>query len=386
MFLPTLQQLKHITGIIAVMLLLDVQSAKAAGPPVPSSIENPLVIGLVIMMLLMLLIIGLLANLLMGVAEVKMKKEKKTAAAAVKPAVAAIVAFFFMGNALFAQSGTAANTPAAAGDTIGGLSPTAFYIMVSVIFVELMVILGLLINTRILLKAEKAKLAEEGEATVIKKPTVNWWTKFNRLKPIEQEADLDLGHDYDGIRELDNRLPPWWLYGFYLTILTAGIYLYRYHVSHTGLSSKQEYETAVATADMEVKEYLKKKGDAVDENTVVLLTSTDDKAAGKAIFMKSCVACHKEDGRGDVGPNLTDDYWIHGGDIKNVFKTIRYGINAMPQWQNTYSNKEIAQVASYVKSLKGTNPANAKAPQGTLYTEDTTAAKPVADTTAKVVK
>ena len=206
--------------------------------------------------------------------------------------------------------------------------------------------------------------------------------RLNSFRPAEQEADIDLGHDYDGIRELDNRLPPWWLYGFYITIIVGVIYLYRFHVSHTAPGSGEEYAAAVASADQEVKEYLKKKGDLVDENTVTLLTSEAALAEGKTIFMKSCVACHKEDGRGDVGPNLTDDYWLHGADVKSVFKTIRYGINAMPKWETSYSNKEIAALTSYVKSLKGTHPANAKAPQGVLVSEEAAPAKPAADSAA----
>ncbi len=135
---------------------------------------------------------------------------------------------------------------------------------------------------------------------------------------------------------------------------------------------------SVAKADLEIKEYLKLKGDQVDENTVTLLTAPGDIEEGKTIFAKSCVACHNEGGAGNVGPNLTDDYWLHGGDIKSVFKTIRYGINAMPQWQNSYSNKQIAELASYVKSLRGTKPANPKPPQGELYKEDTAPAKTTA--------
>jgi cytochrome c oxidase cbb3-type subunit 3 len=160
--------------------------------------------------------------------------------------------------------------------------------------------------------------------------------------------------------------------------------LWRFHISHTGPSSIEEYEKSVATADAQIKEYLKKKGESVDENTVTILTAPAELSAGKAIFTKSCVTCHKETGAGDVGPNLTDDYWLHGGDIKSIFKTIRYGINAMPQWQNAYSNKEIAEVASYVKSLKGTNPPNAKSPQGELYKDNVIPEKTKADsTTAK---
>jgi cytochrome c oxidase cbb3-type subunit 3 len=107
-----------------------------------------------------------------------------------------------------------------------------------------------------------------------------------------------------------------------------------------------------------------------------------DITEGKRIFQISCIACHNEGGAGNVGPNLTDDYWIHGGDIKSVFKTIKYGINAMPTWQNSYSNKQIAQLSSFVKSLHGTHPPNAKAPQGELYKEDAANPKPTVDSTA----
>ncbi|HRG93097.1 MAG TPA: cbb3-type cytochrome c oxidase N-terminal domain-containing protein, partial [Chitinophagaceae bacterium] len=194
-----------------------------------------------------------------------------------------------------------------------------------------------------------------------------------------------LGHDYDGIRELNNRLPPWWLYGFYLCIIFAVVYLWRFHVSHTGPSSKEEFETSIAKADLRVKEYLKKKGDAVDENTVKMLTAAEDIAAGKAIFTdpSKCPACHGADGGGNaVGPNLTDDYWIYGGNIKDIFKTIKYGTNkGMRSWKDDLSAKQMAQVSSYVKSLKGTKPANPKDPQGDLYKEETAA--PVADTATK---
>lgn len=204
---------------------------------------------------------------------------------------------------------------------------------------------------------------------------------MNKLRPVSQEAELDLGHEYDGIRELNNKLPPWWIYGFYLTILFAAVYLWRFHVSHNGPSSKQEYETSVTKAALKTEAYLKAKGDLVDENTVTLLTGANDLAEGKAIYMKSCVACHTETGAGNIGPNLTDDFWIHGNDIKSIFKTIRYGINAMPQWQNAYSNKEMAQVASYIKTLRGTNPPNPKAPQGIEMKEDSAPASPATDST-----
>jgi cytochrome c oxidase cbb3-type subunit 3 len=337
-------------------------------------------------MIILLIAIGILGSILTGAADIsliKWKKRNEKAKKAVTPQAAAMIIVLTLLNVtVFAQDKTATN-PAEAVATIGGLAPSTFYVMVSIIFLELLVILVLLINIRMLLKSQKTSLVKEEveEITVTAKPFGKWWDRFNKLKPIEQEADLDLGHDYDGIRELDNRLPPWWIYGFYLTIIVGAIYLWRYHISHTAPLSREEYELAVQKADQKVKEYLKSKGESVDENSVVML-GTPDVNEGKRIFQISCVACHNPGGGGNVGPNLTDDYWIHGGDIKSVFKTIKYGFNAMPTWQNAYSNKQIAQLASYVKSLKGTNPPNPKAPQGELYKGDE-ATRPPSDSAAK---
>jgi len=259
------------------------------------------------------------------------------------------------------------------------LSASTFQLMVTVIFLELFIILALLINVRFMVNTEKEKIAIELSPEIINRPKISWWARFNKFKPLEQESSIDLGHDYDGIRELDNRLPPWWLYGFYVSIIFAGVYLWRFHVSHTAPSSQQEYEISVQTAELKIQEYLKKKGDAVNESSVTVLTGADDIIAGKKIFTSSCSACHKEAGGGDVGPNLTDDYWLHGGDVKSIFKVVKYGINAMPQWQNAYSNKQLAQVSSYVKALRGTNPPNAKEPQGELSKDESAVTKPGAD-------
>ena len=381
--MPTLlrKRLRYFICLSAGMLLLNIPSLYAAGPPKPSAFDNPVTIGFLILMLILLLVIFMLANLLLGVAQVKMKNEKQETGAS-KIIIPAVVLISLFSNTLMAQNTIAENTAAAA-QGIAGMSATAFYIMTSVVFLELLVILVMLINVRVLLKVEKEKVEKAVAASVWRTRLLGWWTRLNSFTSAEQEANIDLGHDYDGIRELDNRLPPWWLYGFYITIVVAGIYLYRFHVSHSGPSGVQEYETAVAQADIEVKEYLKSKGESVDENTVTLLTDAGDIAEGKTFFAKSCVACHNDGGAGNVGPNLTDDYWLHGGDIKSIFKTIRYGINAMPQWQNSYSNKQIAELASYVKSLKDTKPANPKAPQGVLENDSDVPGKPIADSTVK---
>lgn len=371
----TAKYIKAIAVILVIVIAIPA-SAWAGGPPAPSLFSNPLAVTFLVLMTLLLIIIAVLANILLGAADVRTKKAKKNKAAA---ATVLSLLFLFITSAAGAQGEAEVAKTAS---TIGGMSSSSFYIMAAVIFLELFIILVLLINIKLLLKTESDKIAAEFETEKIKKPVSNWWTKINSFKPVEQEADIDLGHDYDGIRELDNRLPPWWIYGFYITIIVSAVYLWRYHVSHTAPLSIQEYETEIAQADIQVKEYLKQKGESVDENTVTLMTSADDIAAGKKIFSVSCISCHKETGAGDVGPNLTDDYWMHGGDVKSVFKTIKYGINAMPQWQNAYSNKQIAQLTGFLKTLHGTNPPNAKAPQGELYKEDNSAGKPAADSSA----
>ncbi len=378
---------KYILGLLTALTFTAVQPVWAAGPPSPSVFNNPLALTFMILMLLLLVIIGILANILIGAADVKLKKKKKAGNQAVLTSV--ITGMLLLASpALFAQTaaGTTADAAATGAKTIAGMSSSTFYIMATVLFLELFIILALLINIKFLLKTEKDKIAAETETAEERANKLSWWDRFNALRPVTEESSLDLGHDYDGIRELNNRLPGWWLYGFYGCIIFAGVYLYRFHVSHSAPSSKQEYERSVARAESQLQEYLKKQGDAVDETNVKLLTGAEDIAAGKALFVKSCAACHLESGAGIVGPNLTDDYWLHGNDIKAMFKVVRYGINAMPAWQAQLSNKQIAQVSSYIKTLHGTNPPNPKAPQGTLMKEEAAPAAPAADSAAQTKK
>jgi len=195
------------------------------------------------------------------------------------------------------------------------------------------------------------------------------YKKLEGTKPIEQEGEIVLDHNYDGIRELDNKLPPWWLYGFYLTIIFAGIYLARYHIFNAPPQAA-EFEQEMEEARIALEEYKKTAKDLVDVNTVELLVDAADLAAGKTIFNNSCVACHKADGGGGIGPNLTDEYWILGGGIKNVFNTISEGGRAgkgMVAWKTELKPSEMAQVASYVLSMQGTTPADPKAPEGEIW-------------------
>lgn len=190
--------------------------------------------------------------------------------------------------------------------------------------------------------------------------------KLLSLKPMSEEKSILIEHDYDGIQELDNPTPAWFMWLFYGTITFGICYLLIYHVFGIGQLQYDEYKTEVAQAEIAKKEYLSKAANRVDENTIKLVNDPAVLASGKAIFKQNCAPCHGDNAQGNVGPNLTDEYWLHGGTINNVFKTIEYGVPAkgMPTWEKQLSPKQIADVANYVKSLKGSNPANAKAPQG----------------------
>ena len=213
----------------------------------------------------------------------------------------------------------------------------------------------------------------EGKPSVAKKKPV-YIAKLKQIvtrsAPLDREHEILLPDDYDGIKELDNQVPPWFNWLFYGSIIFAGFYLFNYHVFSTNKLQADEYNDEVRIATLQ-RDELVKSGAFVNEITVTQLTDATSIEAGKEIFNNNCVTCHGPQGGGLVGPNLTDDYWIHGGGIKNIFKTIKYGVPAkgMITWQTQLNPKQIQSVASYVISLHGTNPPNAKPPQGDRYTE-----------------
>ena len=238
------------------------------------------------------------------------------------------------------------------------------------------------ILTRLILKAEgytKEEIAAEMNPPKMKKTPkqkAEVWNKLLDLRPLSEEKDILIEHDYDGIQELDNPIPSWFMYLFYITIIFAVGYLLNYHVFHFGQLQYEEYRTEMAQANIAEKLYLSKAANQVNENTVKLVHDPEVIAAGKAIFTQNCVACHGDHAQGVVGPNLTDDYWLHGGKINDLFKTVKYGVltKGMPTWEKVLSPKQIADVVNYVKSLHGSNPPNPKAPQGVKETDDTTMA------------
>lgn len=221
-------------------------------------------------------------------------------------------------------------------------------------------------------KMAEEKAAREGRSYV---PEPNWierlWENMNASVPVTEEKTIELDHNYDGIRELDNHLPPWWKWLFYGTIAWSIVYLIAYHVTDSLPLSTQEYEDQVALAEEAKQKLLASQPVAViDENTLVYAADAEILAKGKKVFItNNCNSCHKADGGGNaIGPNLTDAYWLHGGTVKEIFVTVKNGVveKGMPAWGKVMSLQDVRDVTFYVISLQGTNPPGAKAPQGTL--------------------
>lgn len=244
--------------------------------------------------------------------------------------------------------------------------PPSYYEIVAMVLIAI-VIIGFIT----LVFYERKRVVEE-EEVLEKQPSA--FAKFRKFitktTPVETENELLLDHDYDGIKELDSQIPPWFLWLFYITIFFSVVYMLDYHVFNTSPLQAEEYNIQVKQAEIE-REALIKSGAFLNEESVKLLTDQASLDNGKQIFATNCVACHAADAGGLVGPNLTDQYWIHGGGIKNVFKTIKYGVPAkgMISWQAQLNPNQIQLVSSYILSLQGTKPANPKAPQGTIWSE-----------------
>lgn len=249
-----------------------------------------------------------------------------------------------------------------------------FLFLVLLILIAIEAIVGALENVMLhKLDAEaKARFLAEKEKTYQFTWLKNIYAKLLGQKPIEEEDEIILDHNYDGIKELDNSLPPWWLYGFYISIIFGAVYLLKYHVFN-GEGQYDELETELVEAKAAIEAYKKTAKNLVDINTVTVLTDASDISAGKTIFETNCIACHMADGGGGIGPNLTDKYWILGGDIKSVFKTVSEGGRSgkgMIAWKQQLKPLEIAQVSSYVLNFQGTTPANPKDAEGDLWVNE----------------
>jgi cytochrome c oxidase cbb3-type subunit III len=193
------------------------------------------------------------------------------------------------------------------------------------------------------------------------------WQKLAGLRPMKYEQTMMMEHAYDGILEIDNPIPAWFMTLFYGSIIVSVVYMFAYHVVGDGQIMTTEYKEQMVEGETIKQAYMKQFASSINENNVTLLKDETSLKEGKKMFTQNCVACHAADGGGGVGPNLTDEFWIHGSTIKSVYHTISEGVaeKGMIAWKKSLNSIQMQQVASYILSLKGTIPAKPKEPQGT---------------------
>jgi cytochrome c oxidase cbb3-type subunit III len=331
-----------------------------------NALFNTLLGVIIVLTIIIIALSGVLRNISSTkLIEDKFRKIKDSAKAKKMPRSGLFVLAALLSFQMSAQGAAVTNS-----GEIGGISPQVFYIMMSVIAIEL-IVAGILMY---LIREFLSDVDDQKKSIVTEQKSVkdSLYARLTKVVEIENEESILLDHNYDGIRELDNDLPPWWKYGFYLTILVAVIYLINYHVTKTSPLQAEEYALSVKKAEAEIAEYMKNSANNVDETTVKMLSDASDLSAGKDLYINNCAACHGKLGEGTVGPNLTDDYWLHSGGVSDIFKTIKYGWpdKGMKSWKDDFSPIQIAQITSFIRTLKGSNPPNAKEKQGDIYVEE----------------
>jgi len=296
-----------------------------------------------------------------------------------------IPALFLLLNAdnLMAQAAASAAPEKASNASLPEIMTLVLVVMVGLVLV---VALWSLVRVNNAMYNNIQKLYAEARGESITDTVEDWssredgfWTKFRKkywedAVPIEKETEILMDHGYDGIKELDNSLPPWWINMFYLTIIWAVGYMFYYHWSSNNWSSEEEYKQEMLKAKKEIALALAGRAESIDESNVTRLTETAAINDGELIFKTSCAACHGQKGEGLVGPNFTDPNWLHGGGIKNIFKTIKNGVpdKGMISWAAQLKPSDMQKVASYIMTLEGTNPPNPKAPQGEVWKDEAT--------------
>jgi cytochrome c oxidase cbb3-type subunit 3 len=272
-----------------------------------------------------------------------------------------IAAGLLLGYAAAAQAGPAAPVAPAARPLSS--QEVLFWVLVGLL--ALVLVVALLMGIMVIVQM-RAQLRRVYELPTVR-PT--WSGKVLGLlvgDPVLVKGEVKdelLDHDYDGIHEFDNDLPPWWKYGFYASIGFGFLYLGYYHLLAAAPLSQGEYALEMQQASLLLAA---EPDDPTRLTTYQPLRTPADLAAGQTVFAQNCAACHGQQAEGKVGPNLTDEYWLHGGEINHVYRTIRFGVQSkgMVAWKGKLSAKQLLQVSSYVLSLQGSRPAGAKAPQG----------------------
>ena len=242
----------------------------------------------------------------------------------------------------------------------------ALEVLLLIVVVVLLIVIKVMSNSLF----PRAEVAASGELVEPAKP---WYqrmlTKVNAAVPLEREEEVLTAHEYDGIYELDNDLPPWWKWMFYATIVFAVVYLLYYHVFDLGPLQQEEYEQEMAKAKITVDAYLATSTNNIDESNVTITDDVGRINAAQELFVQNCSPCHGMAGEGGVGPNLTDNYWLHGGSVQDIFKVIKYGVpeKGMIPWQAQLTPVQMQDLSSFIITLEGTDPPNPKEPQGEPY-------------------
>lgn len=261
------------------------------------------------------------------------------------------------------------DVPFGISDMVNGMGDTLLYIILSIALIVLFLV-GVVYLSVIRLRD---KIMAENDPAYEARANQSLWARLFEVSPIAEDKDKVLDHNYDDIHELDNPIPSWFMWLFYITAIFAVVYLLNYHVFNTGKLQEAEYTAQVEQAEKDYQVYLKTAGDKINAETVTLLSAKDEIGKGEELFAKNCVACHGKLAEGtQIAPNLTDEFWIHGGGVKNVFKTITEGVElkGMKSWKKDFSPVQIQQISSYIISLQGSKPANAKEPQGEKWRGD----------------
>lgn len=370
MFLQNLTH-KKITVTVLFLLISFTMLAQDAAAAKPVTLgTNLLALLLVITIVLLAFVIWALGQVLIALSRQLLEKDKPLIKVA---AIAVVLILSMLSQNVLAQTTAAADEAATVVSNYGGLSANTFYFLAAVVLTEIFAITFLYFSIR---RINVELLPEKAVAAFKDSKLSALWARldkklFTKAIPIEYEADALLDHNYDGIQELDNALPPWWKYGFIITIGFAFVYLLNFHVFGNGKNPTEEYQAEMNNAQIQKEVYESKNKDRIDEQHVSMADATGIKSA-EVNYVANCVACHGAKGEGGVGPNLTDDYWLHKGSLNDIYHTLKVGYpdKGMQSWASKFSPKEMSQLASYVKTLKGTNPPNGKVPQGDILTEE----------------
>jgi len=239
----------------------------------------------------------------------------------------------------------------------------SWFIVSLLALLALIVAILIMINIRLNQFSERKRMEKAGQTGDEYHEKASWWDIFVKA---EKDRPLDApieGHDYDGIVELDNNPPAWFNWLFFLPIIWGLIYVMYYHVLDMGHLQDEEYVAEVEAATAALPEIV------IDFSTAEALTDAAAIADGEAIFKANCSACHLDNGGGSVGPNLTDKYWINGGDFGSVYQTINDGVQekGMAAWGNILTSDQVLKVSSYVETLRNTDVEGGKQAEGDEY-------------------